>query len=404
MPSHYEVVIVGGGVGGAALARSLAAAGVRVLVLEQTREFMDRVRGENFTTWGVAEAQKMELLDLFCDTCAHRQPWLDAYLGPHPLFHRDLTATTPFGLPSINLSHPAMQQTLLDAAADAGAEIRRGTILRDIGRHSTPAVAFEENGKVEDVRARLVVAADGRGSNARRICGFDVKRDSPFLLIAGVLLDGIEIAEDTGQLYMNPQISYGAYLFPQGAGRVRAYCAWPVDSGFRLQGEQDLTRFIETSVKAGAPAEIYEGVECAGPLASFEASDTWVDHPFADGVALVGDAAASTDPSWGQGLSVTMRDARVLRDCLLAHNDWKEAGNAYADAHDRHYGVIHEPTLALKRMFMQPGPEADALRACALPRIAEDPTRVPDHIIAGPDLPWNDEVLDAFFARDAAQQ
>jgi flavin-dependent dehydrogenase len=44
--SDYDVVTVGGGLGGAALAKVLAEAGRRVLVLERTSEFKDRVRGE----------------------------------------------------------------------------------------------------------------------------------------------------------------------------------------------------------------------------------------------------------------------------------------------------------------------------------------------------------------------
>jgi menaquinone-9 beta-reductase len=39
-----------------------------------------------------------------------------------------------------------------------------------------------------------------------------------------------------------------------------------------------------------------------GPLASFDGADTWVEHPFKDGLALIGDAGASSDPSFGQGL------------------------------------------------------------------------------------------------------
>lgn len=58
----------------------------------------------------------------------------------------------------------------------------------------------------------------------------------------------------------------------------------------------------------------------SGPLATFDAAHTWVDHPYRDGVALLGDTATSSDPSWGQGLSLTLRDARVLRDHLpVAH-------------------------------------------------------------------------------------
>lgn len=55
-------------------------------------------------------------------------------------------------------------------------------------------------------------------------------------------------------------------------------------------------------------------------------------------------------------------------------------------------------------MFQRLGPEADAWRECALPLIAQDPARVPDHTFSGPDLPWNDEVRQVFFAEDRAAQ
>jgi 8-oxo-dGTP pyrophosphatase MutT (NUDIX family) len=38
-------------------------------------------------------------------------------------------------------------------------------------------------------------------------------------------------------------------------------------------------------------------------------------YVFFAGVVLVGDASATSDPSWGCGLSLTLRDVRVLRDC-----------------------------------------------------------------------------------------
>jgi len=46
-----------------------------------------------------------------------------------------------------------------------------------------------------------------------------------------------------------------------------------------------------------------------------------MNHPYRDGVALLGDAASTSDPTFGQGLSLALRDARVLRDQLLANSD-----------------------------------------------------------------------------------
>jgi 2-polyprenyl-6-methoxyphenol hydroxylase-like FAD-dependent oxidoreductase len=44
--SAHDVVIAGGGLGGAALAKSMAESGARVLVIEHERQFKDRIRGE----------------------------------------------------------------------------------------------------------------------------------------------------------------------------------------------------------------------------------------------------------------------------------------------------------------------------------------------------------------------
>jgi len=97
---------------------------------------------------------------------------------------------------------------------------------------------------------------------------------------------------------------------------------------------------------------------------------------------------------------LTVRDVRVLRDHLLATEDWEVAGHAYAQEHDRHYGVIHTVDNWLTQMFLAIGPEAEACRARALPLIAQDPTRVPDHIEGGPDLPLNETVRRRFFGEE----
>jgi menaquinone-9 beta-reductase len=58
-----DVVVVGGGIGGASLAYALARAGVGVTVLEATEHFPDRVRGESMAVWGVQEARRLGVED-----------------------------------------------------------------------------------------------------------------------------------------------------------------------------------------------------------------------------------------------------------------------------------------------------------------------------------------------------
>ena len=59
----YDLVIIGGGIGGSALATVMQRAGRSCLVLERTTEFPDRTKGEWIAPWGVAEAQRLGVLD-----------------------------------------------------------------------------------------------------------------------------------------------------------------------------------------------------------------------------------------------------------------------------------------------------------------------------------------------------
>ncbi len=397
----YDIITVGGGLGGASLAKAMAEHGAKVLVLERERQFRDRVRGEILVSWGVAEAKALGIYELLRSTCGQETRWFVFTAGPGPRVPRDMIATTPHQAPYFSLYHPTMQEVLLQAASAAGAEVRRGANVRDVKSGTVPSVVVEQGGNVEELQAQLVVGADGRGSLVRKWTGFTVQQDPERLLITGVLLENMPIPqEDISYYIINPTIGQGVPLFPQGNGRVRAYLVHTKETSSRLQGEGDFTRFVAESFRSGVPADWDAGVKVAGPLATFDGADTWVDHPYREGVVLIGDAAAASDPSWGQGLSLTLRDVRVLRDQLLTNSDWKAAGHAYATEHNRHYGAIHTVDNWLSQMFFAIGPDAEAARAKALPLIAQDETRVPDHVSSGPDLPADETVRRRFFGEE----
>jgi 2-polyprenyl-6-methoxyphenol hydroxylase-like FAD-dependent oxidoreductase len=140
----------------------------------------------------------------------------------------------------------------------------------------------------------------------------------------------------------------------------------------------------------------------AGPLATFEGADRWVEHPYQDGVDLLGDAAASNDPTWGQGLSLALRRARTLRNALLRNEDWDAAGHDSAREQDRYYGKLRTVAGWFREFFMITGPEADARRARALPLIGQDPTRVPDLLFSGPEISVASDSRARFFGEDQA--
>lgn len=216
--------------------------------------------------------------------------------------------------------------------------------------------------------------------------------------MAGVLLTNVRASTEIMYAVFNPEIGTWTGLIPQAGDQWRAYFVYPKTMGYRLQGEAMLGQFIRESARGYAPmADYLVDAKSIGPLASFDASDKWVEHPYHDGVALVGDAAATTDPTYGQGLSFALRAARVLRDELTNNSDWDAAGHRYAEQHQQSFHACHVVEGWFRKLFQDPSPESAALRTKAMPLIAEDPTRVPDHIFSGPDLPLNEQVRARLF-------
>ena len=400
MSPAYDVVTVGGGLAGAGLGILLAREGLRVLVLERTLEFNDRVRGEVLVPWGVAEAKRLGL-DGLLQPIGNELRWWDIVVGGMTVVRRDIPATCLPQLPVLTYYHPEMQDRFLQAATDAGAEVRRGARVVGATPGTAPVVTVQHEGGERCVRARLVVGADGRGSRVRSWGGFEVRRDRERRGFAGVLFDEVPAPEDTLFSAFLPGTGLMTYVFPQGNGRVRSYVGFQSDGSVkRFQGDADVPRFVETAIRVGAPPEWYAKARVAGPLASFDGTDEWAPHPYRDGLALVGDAASTSDPTWGQGMSIALRDLRLLRDQLLANDDWDAAGHAYATEHDRFYRETHTGDTWLTDLFLDVGPEADERRARALPLVAEDPTRIVDTGIGGPEVIADEAARRRMFGED----
>jgi 2-polyprenyl-6-methoxyphenol hydroxylase-like FAD-dependent oxidoreductase len=388
----YDIITIGGGLAGASLAKAMAERGARVLVLERETKFRDRVRGEGMPPWGVADAQELGVRELLLSHCGHEHLWWDVYMGPMLVQHRNIVETTPGGVATLTFYHPEMQETLIAAAESAGAEVRRGVKATSVSPGSPASVTVEHNGSSEEIPARLVVGADGRNSVVRKWGGFASTDDAPRLRIAGVFFENMDApADDTTRLVVNPTIGRGAILFPQGGGRVRAYVVHWVHEQLGLQGEEKVPSFVAAAVETGIPAELYTGAKAAGPLATFDGADSFVEQPYRAGVALIGDAASTSDPSWGQGLALTMHDVRLLRDALTANDDWDAAGRAYASAHDRDFGKVHAVEDWFTQLFFEMGPEADARRAKAIPLQLQEAERTPDVLFSGPAASAADE-------------
>ena len=62
--------------------------------------------------------------------------------------------------------------------------------------------------------------------------------------------------------------------------------------------------------------------------------------------------------------------------------------------------MIHSVEDWQTQVFLERGPQADDIRKRALPKLAMDPSRFPDHIISGPDIPFDASIKARFFGYD----
>jgi len=285
----------------------------------------------------------------------------------------------------LNMFHPDIQGSVMTRAINAGASIMRGaTVLSlDVGPGKLPSVTYELEGQLLSETARIVAGADGRSSQMRIWGGFEVQRDPKFLTIAGTLIEGTDVPHDGAYLCMGP--GFASFWAPLGQGKSRTYFVYPTATGKRrLSGKEKVGDFLQALASVGTPSSWTEGVKSIGPLAEFDGADRWVDSPAKNGIVLIGDAAASSDPSWGSGLSLTLADVEHLAKQLESNADWNVAISEFARQHDEYYGALHRIHQWMRELLWTPGPEADERRHRVFSRLLKDPTDFPDAIGLGP--------------------
>jgi 2-polyprenyl-6-methoxyphenol hydroxylase-like FAD-dependent oxidoreductase len=227
------------------------------------------------------------------------------------------------------IGHPQHCQALLEAAAAAGARVRRGVEMLEFKAGAAPEVRFEAAGETVIARARLIVGADGRTSAVREALAISLAIGAPRTLLSGMLIAGAA-GWDAHSWMLGTEGDLCFSIFPQGGGKARIYGWWDVGQRRRFaDAEAFLAAF---NLACCPPSGAIAGAQPAGPMITFLNNETVAETPYVQGAVLIGDAAGWTDPLSGLGLSCAYRDARVVSEILLASDDWSPAAFApYAE-------------------------------------------------------------------------
>ncbi|MFG7941788.1 FAD-dependent oxidoreductase [Streptomyces cacaoi] len=319
----FDVIVVGARCAGASLATLLARRGLSVCLVDKAAPSDDTPSTHIFEADALAFLDELGVLDELRGLGAPLVARADARVGDvrwpvaWPVRPGD-----PGGVMSVRRFR--LDPVLARAAQAAGATLLAETAVTDVLRAPdgrVEGVRLAQGGGARrterELRARLVVGADGRGSTVARACGARAYHVSPnrFALFWGY--------------FAHARIGEPTFTFHRWADRVVLGC--PTDDGlYQVQVGVDPARVRE--FRAGLPGSLLEYARSCPPVAETLRGAEPVGEPGAvthwkgcfreasgPGWVLVGDAGHFKDPTAGRGIGDAFLQAGSLTEVLAGH-------------------------------------------------------------------------------------
>ncbi|MEU6949792.1 FAD-dependent monooxygenase [Streptomyces sp. NPDC046316] len=365
-----DVLVAGSGPTGMLLAGDLAAAGLRVTVIER------RPHGiSNMTRAFGVHARTLEQLDargLADELIATGSPITEL-----KLFRRlslDLTRLRS-RFPYLLITPQYQVERLLERRAlSTGVEFRYGTELRGLSQ-DTDHVSAEltgPDGTATTVRARYLVGADGVRSTVRTALGLPFPGDS---VIRSIVLADVRLAEKPeGMLTVNGVGDAFAFIAPFGDGWYRVM-GWNRDREVPDGEPVDLDEVRDIARRALGTDY---GMHDARWLSRFHSDERQAPAYRVGRVFLAGDAAHVHSPAGGQGMNTGLQDAANLSWKLVAvlRGDAPEP-EALLDSYQSERHPVGASVLrssgAIIRLAMARGPLRRTLRTLVAQFLAHVP-------------------------------
>jgi flavin-dependent dehydrogenase len=373
MKTDCDLLVIGGGPAGSTIAALAARRGVNVVVVERATFPREKVCGEFLSTEGCRVVERLGLLDELvshgcvptgtCRITDSRGARLDADLP-------DLGST---GRDGLGVSRELLDPLLLDHASRGGAKV--------LMRHDAHEPLIEQGrvrgfrvrrvGEVDsnsEIRARLVVAADGRRSLLARqlhpeLCDPQASSAGSWFGLKVHLSADVERMGGRVELHLF-EGGYAGLGAVEG-GRINLALLATVRALRDCGGTPE--RLLRERVMANdAVRDVIGDAKACGRWHSVGPLRWGVRRPEACGAFFVGDAAGTIDPFCGEGMSNAMRSAEiaiphVMRAVELGQAD-AETRRAYAEEWLRAFGPVTRRVRRVGKLFERPRLAAPVLR------------------------------------------
>lgn len=310
---HVDVVIVGARMAGSAAASALAAAGRHVVALDRAGFPSDTVSTHLLFPGGVAELRALGALERVEALGAPRLP-----VGLAGGAGRTIRARFPpvEGVDyALCVRRTGLDAALVATARAAGAEVReRKKVTQLITRDGRACgVRYRDrDGGENEIRAPLVIGADGRRSTVARLAGVQdawLRRPSGRAAYYGYWSEGLPEWRRTAAQWRS-----GAELgtaFPCDGGLTLVLLQTPVARVPEFRGDP-VAAYLATIESMPELAARLRGGELVGKVRSATDIASYFRESAGSGLALAGDAGHFKDPVTAQGIRDALRYGRRL--------------------------------------------------------------------------------------------
>ncbi|MUL35061.1 FAD-dependent monooxygenase [Gloeocapsopsis dulcis] len=310
-----QVVIVGAGPAGVTLALLLVKRGIRVKLIEASRNWRRAFRGEGLMPSGLDALEQMELLPIL-KRIPH-QP-LDAWefiINKRSLFRVD-EPIEPGGKPCTLVSQPAFLEALIDTASHyPHFEFVQGTAVQDLLWNQRVVGVKLSDGRNLD--ADLVIGTDGRNSIVRQRANLSLEQQSHSFDILWFKLADSPHFKPENVFYSILCDRYAFGLFRSSEGNL--HLGWTLPKNFPQDWQQ-----------VDNWAEIFAAASPSWLAEHFRIFAATIERPvllsvvvgrcprwYQPGVLLLGDAAHPMSPIRAQGINMALRDAIAAANHLV---------------------------------------------------------------------------------------
>ena len=321
-----HAIVIGGGPAGAATAWALASQGLDVVLADKACFPRDKPCAEYLSPQASRILNAMGVLETVERAGAAHLNGMRVRSPDGGIIHGEFAAKhgfSGFRDRGLALRRRYLDPILLQAARHAGASVREGVTLDSLITvgDTVVGVRLRSNAQIREVRAPLVIGADGLRSTVARRLNLDARSIWPRRIAFVAHYRDVRGIGAYGEMH----VEHDGYVGLADVGNGETNVAIVVPKRLAKAARGDSGAFMTLWLSRHPQlAERFAGATRVSPVRATGPFASHARRAYAPGAALVGDAAEFFDPFTGEGIYAALRGGEMLggfaRDAVLARD------------------------------------------------------------------------------------